>query len=290
MKRWMALILTLVIALAMTGCGNSAEEQAPKAEATPEPTAEPTPVPLNVEKKDLFGLWIGTNGEEILIEDGTIRFYKIKQNSEDRVDADISIDGNVLSLGIGRSAVIDQNDDGHYTLEYRDGLYNKADSFPFTSIELGETVKTDTVEFTLSAFEYVHVLDAHSMNPSNGNSGLGGGADKVFAGITYDVTNLSKENLNPVWNIRFIVNYNNGYLFEEGDTGITYIVKAPYNSVKFLKNGKEAYYTLSPLEKEDYSAYIPCHALIETDESSSLVVTIILPSSEGTECYNFIVR
>lgn len=158
--------------------------------------------------------------------------------------------------------------------------------------QVGETVATDVMEFTLTGFDYVYHLNPKTFSEKENNSGgsLGPGKNMVFANPEYTVRNLAKESLDMRDCIQFTVDYNGGYLYNN-ENAWAYLVDSPgicWQSYGSTGNGNRL--SLSPLETETYEIYIPAIDLIDTDTESSLVLQVILPTSNGTQEVLYTIR
>lgn len=158
--------------------------------------------------------------------------------------------------------------------------------------QIGETVETDVVAFTLTGFNYVHHLNPKTFVEKEDNAGgsLGPGKDMVFANPEFTVRNLAKESLDMRDSIQFTVDYNGGYLYNN-ENAWAYLVDSPgIYWQSYGSTGKGNKLSLSPLETETYEIYIPAINLIETDTESALVLRVILPTSNGTQEILYIIR
>lgn len=158
--------------------------------------------------------------------------------------------------------------------------------------QIGETVETDVMEFTLTGFNYVYHLNPKTLSEKENNSGgsLGPGKDMVFANPEFTVRNLSKESLDMRDIIQFTVDYNGGYLYNN-ENAWAYLVDAPgIYWQSYGSTGRGNKLSLSPLETETYDIYIPAINLVETDTESSLVLQVILPTSDGTQEVLYTIR
>ena len=159
--------------------------------------------------------------------------------------------------------------------------------------EIGDTVSTDTVEFTLTGFNYVYHLNPSSYAEKDDISGgsLGPGTDMVFANPEYTITNTSKNAIDAHNVVEFSIDYNDGFIFNMYDH-ISYLVDSPSFTRKLIGKGTSqgVAMTLSPLSSETYEMYFVANARIETDTDSSLLLKVILDSSNGTEEFVFRIR
>ena len=169
-----------------------------------------------------------------------------------------------------------------------------ADALAQTEViyEIGDTVSTDTLEFTLTGFDYVHHLNSSTYAEKEDNSGgsLGPGTDMVFANPEYTVTNISKSAIDVNNVIEFSADYKDGYIFNMYD-GVSYM-RCSSLTRKITGRGSSTGVSmaLSPLSADKYEMYFAANALIETDTSSALLLRVILDSSSGTEEFVFKIR
>ncbi len=169
-----------------------------------------------------------------------------------------------------------------------------AESEPAVMYQVGDTVSTDILEFTLTGFDYVYHLDPKTYSEKADNSGgsIGPGKDMVFANPEYSIKNIAKESIKSVEVVVFSVDYNDGYKYGMSDGNMCYIVDAPGVLWKWADKGvgQGASMTISPLSSETYQAYIPANALIDTDTESPLLLLVTLATSSGTKDFVFQIR
>lgn len=158
--------------------------------------------------------------------------------------------------------------------------------------EIGDTVSTDMVEFTLTGFDYVYHLKPSNYAEKEDNSGgsLGPGTDMVFANPEYTVTNISQSAVDVNNVIEFSADYKDGYIFNMYD-GVSYM-RCSSLTRKITGRGSSTGVSmaLSPLSTDKYEMYFAANALIETDTSSTLLLRVILDSTSGEEEFVFKIR
>ena len=168
------------------------------------------------------------------------------------------------------------------------------ESKPAIIYNIGDTVSTDIVEFTLKGFDYVYHLNPKTYAEKDDISGgsVGPGSDMVFANPEYEIKNISKEAIEAKDVVEFTVNYNDGFLFGMNDGHICYIVDSPglYWERSSSGSGRGVAMTLSPLSKEDYDIYIPANEAIDTDKKAPLLLIVTIDSSTGSEEFTFKIR
>lgn len=158
---------------------------------------------------------------------------------------------------------------------------------------IGDTVATDTVEFTLTGFNYVHHLNPKTYAEKKDNAGgsLGPGQDMVFANPEYTIKNLAKTSDNAYKMAKFTIDYNDGYIFGMFDH-VSYMVDVPGVTRKFAGeySSQGTAMELSPLSQETYEFYIPANSAIETDQNATLLLKVTLSTSSGTKDFVYKIR
>lgn len=160
--------------------------------------------------------------------------------------------------------------------------------------EIGDTVSTDMLEFTLTGFDFVYHLDPKTYVEKDSIAGgsIGAGSDMVFANPEYTVKNIAKGTIKAVESVVFTVDYNDGYQYGMSDGNMCYIVDSPGIVWKWADKGvgQGASMTISPLSSEGYDAYIPANTLIDTDTEAPLLLIVSLASTAGTQDFIFQIR
>lgn len=168
------------------------------------------------------------------------------------------------------------------------------DTSPSTILyQIGDTVSTDVIEFTLTGFDYIYNLDPKTYAEKDNNRGgsIGPGKDMVFANPEYIIKNISKESVFVREAVEFTVDYNDGFKYSMNDN-ICYIVDLPGITWTWYSrgSGKGSAVSLSPLISADYDTYIPASDMIATDDSSPLLLIVSILSSNGYDDFVFQIR
>ena len=150
---------------------------------------------------------------------------------------------------------------------------------------IGDTVKTDQVEFTLNEVKIANKvgLDADNwLEPTNSGGCLAAGDGNVFVWLKFRVKNLSKDDMNGESTFDIRIDYNNGYTYDDG----TYTWGYNWSTNPSISKNV-GLPILKPLDEGDYYGYIKCADEIRDNREAPLQIILSLPSEEGTKEYAY---
>lgn len=238
------------------------------------------------EQYELVGAWFNE-----ALKDGTVRFGKIIVPKD---DSPITIMAK------------EQNNQDHYeTIEVNlsDGTVSggssdaSSDSSNSTEqLAIGDTAKTDVVEVTVTNPLFGKKVALGSEDPDNYHlptdetKGLAAGDGNTYFIFDFDVKNIGKESISggdicgmdsknhgSLWTL----DYNDGYTFDNGD----------YADLNLVFGGNYNYNPImDPLSSSHFRGIIKCAEEVETNESAPLILHIVLPTSNGTQNFDYKIR
>ena len=153
-------------------------------------------------------------------------------------------------------------------------------------LEVGETAKTDTVQFTMDKIQFTDKVGLDSdcwLKPTNKLGGIiSAGDGKVYVWFSFTAKNLSKEEISGYDVCNIVVDYNDGYIYDGG------VFSSGYNSSTSSYISKNVgLYTLDPLEEDEYYGYILCIDEVRSNREAPLLLTVTLPSSNGDVKFSY---
>lgn len=224
------------------------------------------------------------------LKDGTVKFGKIAVPKDDSpVTVMVEEKRNQKHYNTIEVSLIDETEKGDGTIDSSSDSANSAEQ-----LSVGETAKTDVVEMTLtkSLFGKKVALengDAYHM-PTSANKGLVAGDGNTYFIFDFDVKNVGKKaisgsdicgmdskNKGSLWTL----DYNDGYIFDNGD----------YADLNLVYGGNYNYNPIiDPLGSSHFRGIIKCAEEVETNESAPLIFHVVLPTSNGSQEFDFKVR
>ena len=244
-------------------------------------------------KDDIQGTWVCSETGRTL----EIGEYEIVSQSADQFGAykwpSYTLEDGVVELTLGRMYV--RQSESGMCLEVvgedqRDGTYTLAseEEPEIEELQIGDTAATDVVEVTVKEFEFTDKVSLdHGSSfymPTTENRGLVAGDDKVFLRFSFDVKNVSKEEIVETDIVGgnngsiFQVDYNDGYIFDTGN----------YSDSDLSSDSKLAY--IAPLETREMKGLIKCASEVAEDNGNSVILVITLPTSTGTQIFHYTIR
>ena len=204
-----------------------------------------------------------------------------------------SIEGDEIVLSDSSFRIKQEND--YIILVNSESEYIPAEKYAdkLPQLSIGKTAKTDYAEFTLKKLDYAKKVDASSLTKKTSGGGLVPPTDMVFAHLTYDVKNTSKEKFDIVDDILIAIDYDNGFKFATyGDSSCAFRAIDGPGCFNGTANGSGRGYsvTLSSLTSNTFIAVIPCAAVLEDDTQSPLSIIVTLPSKNGFKDFAFKIR
>lgn len=161
-------------------------------------------------------------------------------------------------------------------------------------LSVGETAKTDVVEITLTKSLFGKKLALENGDtyhtPTSANKGLAAGDGNTYFIFDFDVKNIGKKaisgtdicgmdsrNKGSLWTL----DYNDGYIFDDGDyADLNLVVGGNYNYNPII----------DPLGSSHFRGIIKCAEEVETNGSAPLILHVVLPTSSGSQEFDFKVR
>ena len=152
------------------------------------------------------------------------------------------------------------------------------------TLQLGETLKTDVVEFTLNSVEFVEKfeIDGTGYKPKDGN---------VYLAISYSVKNVDKVKLSALLEVKYSLAllYGEGYTFKpEHEPQFTLKADGTWSSAIPLPMEP-----LSPAVEIKSCISVPLEVCENTDEPAILEVNIPIsrsPTAVYVSAYQYIIR
>ncbi len=173
--------------------------------------------------------------------------------------------------------------------------------------QIGNTINTDKVEFTLNSVEFTSVIDTSCYLPASEEtpSELKGYApdDRVYACISYSYKNIGKTALkgmsrdNPsggyMSNISILgymldIDYNNGYIFSGPENCSRDIYSIDNMSILSLPWGFDGLEPLTPTKNERCIFSIPKEVV--ENETAPVNLIVNLPSENKTKIFTYAIR
>lgn len=145
------------------------------------------------------------------------------------------------------------------------------------AMPMGEKVSGTNFEITVKSIEFANLLgkdnttrlferDVVYDNPGEG---------KVFAIIKFDYTNLAKQTVDMVRDIKFTISYKDGYEFVSFEEEKAYIFEDDLNGVYRRCRFDSGYLMeLSPLTSASFFIAIPVAEIVSTDIVSTLNIKV----------------
>ena len=211
-----------------------------------------------------------------------------------------TIDGDIFSTYSGeRYRIVLENEKLYLRSEVSDLVYIKREDFyRFEDIEvhnMGDTVSTDAIEFTLSGYDYQDSVSRMDLGVGYDVIFDDGNSDTVvpdngmiWSKISYKLFNTSNLSI-PLFqyqNVRFLIVYRDNFTFEMDDFNYNYIIRGHGGDshYSFLQSMGEVL-ELPPLVSEDFDFYMPVPPTVRDDTDSPVHVLVILPASSGVEMF-----
>ena len=149
-------------------------------------------------------------------------------------------------------------------------------------LELGETFESDIANITLNEIQFADKvsLDHGSswLSPVHGSGGLSAGDGNVFIWFSFTVKNMSKEDLNGNDVCNVVVDYKDGYQYDDaiyGDTSMS-----GWSTDPSISNNV-GLPIIKPLGEEEYFGFIKCAIDVKADRESPLLLVFTLNGAEG---------
>ncbi len=146
------------------------------------------------------------------------------------------------------------------------------------NLSVGETAKTDLAEFTLNKCEFATILglDYSDWLQPTYSKGLSSGSDKIYVYLSYTVKNLAKEQASGFDFTNIVVDYNEGYLYEDG----VFANIPKYSSKAGVSEVGMA--SIDPLAESTIWGGIKCIAEAR-EHKDAIKIIVTLPSSSGPQ-------
>lgn len=146
------------------------------------------------------------------------------------------------------------------------------------TLSVGETAKTDLAEFTLNKCEFATILglDYSDWLQPTYSKGLSSGSDKIYVYLSYTVKNLAKEQASGFDFTNIVVDYNEGYLYEDG----VFANIPKYSSKAGVSEVGMA--SIDPLAESTIWGGIKCIAEAR-EHKDAIKIIVTLPSSSGPQ-------
>lgn len=280
MRKIFLIISICMLVLITSSCSKSSD------------SAKPATETVSYTVNDICGDYIDIISTKSLeVTEETMFFTNETKTS--RVSEAWSIEGDEIILSDSSFKIKQEND--YILLVNSESEYvpveKYADKLPQLSI--GQTAKTDCAEFTLKKLNYAKKVDASSLTEKTVGGGLVPPTGMVFAHLTYDVKNTSKEKFDIVDDILIAIDYDNGFKFATyGDSSCAFRAIDGPGCFNGTANGAGRGYsvTLNSLTSNTFIAVIPCAEVLKDDTQSPLSVIVTLPTKKGFKDFAFKIR
>jgi len=146
-------------------------------------------------------------------------------------------------------------------------------------LKIGETAKTDLVEFTMKECKFTDKVGLESscwLMPHKAAGGLSAGDGKVYVWYSFEVKNIGKEKVSGYDVCNVEVDYNDGYRYKDSVFSWGY----NWSTASWLsKNVGLA--SIEPLGTQEYYGFTKCVDAVKTGRDAQLLLIATLPSTEG---------
>lgn len=172
----------------------------------------------------------------------------------------------------------------------------KAEENSTTEVKLGDTVKTDIIEFSLTRVEFADKLkyatfssltkpDKEYLLPTEleqSNPVFVAKDGETFLSYSFSLKYLGKEELEVPTDMNIIANYNNGYKFETYSQAYMW---SDYVQIQEMTK-------LKPLDPEgEGRGCMKVPFEVRDNEENSLSITVSIPNGDGTNSdYTYVIR
>lgn len=155
---------------------------------------------------------------------------------------------------------------------------NSAPETEVSVFKMGETASTDEVEFTLNDFKFADRvgIDRDDWFECRQDGRLATGDGKVFVWVSFTAKNLSKDYKFGAEYCDIVVEYGDGYVYDES----IFTDEYGKSTASWLTPGL-GLIRRAPLETCDYCGVIKCMDVVRTDREAPLYAVVTLPSSHG---------
>lgn len=297
-KRISAVIVLLLLVGMLSACGGSAGTTTQQsAQGSVEEKAEKVTVPKDITEADIIGRWICTATKEILVfkEGGAVEYIQ-SNGFTASTGTGVTVKNNTVS-----TSVLGTNIDSDHMLEY-DGSGEipklKADNVEFIKetdyyaglekFSLGDTFSTDSADATVKSLDFISGGEIINYLENNARHCVRYmEADKTYAAIEIDISNLSKQEFQTANTVFVVLDYNNGFQFSTvGDENCLLVDNENSDAIcASSNNGSNGIsisdVTISPLDTRSYTLYIPCADKVAEDENATYVLYVTLPTENG---------
>lgn len=283
MKKLIALLLALVLALSLVACGNG-ESGGSKVSAK------------NVTMADLCGEWVREdNGWPMTITQDMAKRLDSKDGAtKTSSEKNFRIENGSLINGY-QEPYIDE-----YKIIIEDGKVTRLEGATHTYVRLerpqvniGETFGDNQIaDVTITGINYVRLLDMNSYKPLESGSGLVADDGMLFMEIKYTVRCTYSNEFEIPGGVQMTINYGDSYQF--GTEAGKYCYYRELNGTGHYElsatRGKGFPMTLSPLTEGEYAVYIPVAEVLSTDTETPMTIDITLESMDSFAYGNVKVR
>ena len=150
-------------------------------------------------------------------------------------------------------------------------------------LQIGETAATDMVELTLLECRFADKVGLVADNWLKPNDGAGGrlsaGEGKTYLWFSFNVKNISKEDIKAESLCNAVVDYNNGYVYDDSIFASTSLGYG-WSSSSITSN--VGLPVIEPLGVENLYGFIKCVDVVKKDRKAPLKLIFTLPDSTGS--------
>lgn len=289
MKKTISLLLALVLCLSLCACGGESNSEKPNGSSNESATDY---------KTEVLGEWydIKTSNRLVLNSDGSLEHYKDNFIPQ---PGNWTVDGNVIDVLAGtiNNDLTIVNEGGTLSLTNDEFTFVRWESVSKENLSVGEKGQKENIAITMTSIVFTTELPADIVE----YVGRGPDADTyklqdgmVYAKITLDVSNLSKQEINiPGISLKMdvMLDYNNGFRYATHDNAKSYFVSGASWAIHDGPGGQTGSdIPVQPLQSKTFDVYIACPEIISTDTTSPLLVGIIASFESEVYYYEYKVR
>lgn len=315
MKKTIAFFVVLVVCLSLYACGDKKELEQVKVElgggdyfvadegdfivgegGTFIIDGGNTSINSKYSKEDLYGNWVDTvAGSTLNIDSINIKLTLSNYGGEYTSDWFMSsINGNTFSMfGFYDFEIIEESKKIRLVSECGEFIREEDAVEQNQNYALGETVSAEAATITLTSVDFVTNLTAETasrfMAEDRGwtSGGMIAGDGKVFARVSFDYTNMAKQEIDMTDIIKVTVDYNDGYCYSTDD-GFAFCLNGDGVYRQFGATGYVL--DLAPLESDSFLVCIPVMEIVGKDTASPMKILFEIKSGTGVQTVGFTVR
>jgi len=247
------------------------------------------------EKEDFCGIWVSTDlSYYIDITTDTLTLKKLEildswSNNRWKLSKErITIQDSMPYDRFEYLDIVEENGDIH--LVYDNCVFVRPEEYVriVGTYALGDTAVSESAEISVTDVEFTNL--SKKLLPDNVAS------DQKYIKVSFTVSNNDKELFNIQEDVRFFVDYNNGFTYLTHFEPLMTVWMHPATGVSMDYYGSLGTNVggfkleVSPLDTEKAEVYIPVPDKIASDNESPLKIYVSIPCGEDDMGYCFVVR